>query len=380
MYSICGWNFKLAGGRDAYDFVLQCDYFDVGRAQKSGRCWGDSLLIFGDAHALMRRKNVKKVDHLGLCGKRDGLKIRARANSQDRLTVKFKTTNNSQSSGFSCRVYSQRKAKNPTSAVIDTGASEIEEEIVVSPEGEEGTSNYMSKKTPINLKLPFSIVPCHCGLPNRPNIPGRIIGGQYTKPNEYPWQAALVNSYKFTPFCGGSLISPYHILTAAHCTEDIEYASDLKILLGEHDLTTSFDKTNRYAVKRIVEHPGYNKETLANDYSLITLSDKVKFADHIRPICLPDASDLLTESFTGNNGTVSGWGYTTVDPDRDPLTTKLKHTELDILSNKECKKRYSRPAGGWITEIVPAMLCAIRSNTSSCFGDSGGKKREVFFA
>ena len=145
---------------------------------------------------------------------------------------------------------------------------------------------------------------CNCGVPNRPNVPARVIGGQYTLPNEYPWQAALVKNNKHIPFCGGSLVSTRfvrfptykksscfkffkpvlqliplsfqrHVLTASHCTVEIEIPEDLNVLLGEHDLTTSYDRAIRYTVSRIIEHPGYNPETISNDYTIIILTEKV---------------------------------------------------------------------------------------------------------
>merc|ERR1712241_284857 len=48
---------------------------------------------------------------------------------------------------------------------------------------------------------------------------GRIVGGQETEEHEYPWQVGLVSRNGRTPWCGGTLISSTHVLTAAHCTE-----------------------------------------------------------------------------------------------------------------------------------------------------------------
>jgi secreted trypsin-like serine protease len=82
--------------------------------------------------------------------------------------------------------------------------------------------------------------PCQCGIANEDyldhenpiaevlntkndEVDSKIINGYETKPNEYPWQVALVKSGRHTPFCGGSIISDKHVLTAAHCTADLDF-------------------------------------------------------------------------------------------------------------------------------------------------------------
>ena len=66
--------------------------------------------------------------------------------------------------------------------------------------------------------------PCQCGIANskkNEDVQAYIINGQETKRNEFPWQVALVKAGFHNPFCGGSIISDKHILTAAHCTEEL---------------------------------------------------------------------------------------------------------------------------------------------------------------
>jgi hypothetical protein len=58
-----------------------------------------------------------------------------------------------------------------------------------------------------------------CGLINH-RLQARIVNGEDTKPNEYPWMVAIEvrsgrNSWGFK--CGGALITNRHVLTAAHC-------------------------------------------------------------------------------------------------------------------------------------------------------------------
>ena len=64
---------------------------------------------------------------------------------------------------------------------------------------------------------------------------------------------------------------------------------------------------------------------------------KVKMNKYIRPICLPDVSDLTRESFEGTKAKVIGWGYQSLDPShKNPLPRRLKHLEVEVMGNKVC--------------------------------------------
>ena len=85
----------------------------------------------------------------------------------------------------------------------------------------------------------------------------RIVGGNEANPNSIPWQAALVRRGGTTPFCGGTIICPRYVMTAAHCTG--RGASRIQVIAGEHDLDQdmSTDRATRHNIARIINHPNY---------------------------------------------------------------------------------------------------------------------------
>jgi trypsin len=93
----------------------------------------------------------------------------------------------------------------------------------------------------------------------------RIIGGFQTPMERYPYTVSLQSTGIDGHFCGGSLIAPDVVLSAAHCA-----GGDYKAVIGRHDLNTmSGDVVNK---KFEVPHPRYNPSRTDNDFNLIFLS------------------------------------------------------------------------------------------------------------
>lgn len=191
----------------------------------------------------------------------------------------------------------------------------------------------------------------------------RITYGQVAGTREFPWNIAMTIRGKF--HCGASLISNYHVLTAAHCV--ISYKNtpnSIDLSLGDWDLTTTNDGRNVKAkVSRITVHPSYSRATLQNDLAVLKLAQRVEFNDRIKPICLPD-SNLGIE---GKQAIVSGWGRN----EDKKLQSQLHHLRATVVSNVLCDQRWNSngAARGF---IVQSMMCMDSTSGDSCNGDSGG--------
>jgi len=193
---------------------------------------------------------------------------------------------------------------------------------------------------------------CSCGQAGS----NRIVGGVETEQHEYPWQVALVSASGSHPFCGGTLISSRHVLTAAHCTAGSNVGS-IAVLVGEHRIDDQL--FTRVRLSKITDHPNYNSNNLDNDFSILTLSEPVQFSTSVSPACLPGST---SELYGGRKATVSGWGTTSAGGNQP---TTLREVEVTVQENSDCSQAY----GGGITSN---MICAADSGKDSCQGDSGG--------
>jgi len=191
--------------------------------------------------------------------------------------------------------------------------------------------------------------------PIEPFREGRIIGGSEVKIEDFPYQISLQLSGSHR--CGGSVVAPNVILTAAHCVRGIN-ARDLTIRVGSSSKTSGGLVVK---VKKYIDHELYNPSTIDFDIAILVLEENLQYSDKIQPI------EMATQEATdGDNCVVSGWGNQKEGVPSSP--DNLKAAKIRIISNSNCKAYYGS------SSITDRMMCAgvPEGGQGSCQGDSGG--------
>ncbi|WRZ90544.1 trypsin-like serine protease [Streptomyces sp. NBC_01007] len=209
------------------------------------------------------------------------------------------------------------------------------------------------------------------------HVDPKIIGGTTTTISTAPWMAQLwyfddkgtsstADDLGF--FCGGSVVSPTKILTAAHCVKGYDWKANGAVITGTSQLPTGSDVHGGTVTApwRQWNHPSYSSTTIDNDIAVITLANPVT----AKPINMTTSGDT-TSYKAGTTATLYGWGRTTSTT--QDISDTLKTATLPINSDDTCAAAYS---GDF---IKGHMVCAGKPATgsdagtvSACNGDSGG--------
>nr|XP_015196912.1 PREDICTED: transmembrane protease serine 2 [Lepisosteus oculatus] len=196
-----------------------------------------------------------------------------------------------------------------------------------------------------------------CGARRGPSA--RIVGGEEASPGEWPWQVSL--QVRNSHVCGGSIITPDWILTAAHCVEKYSSPGDWTVSAGVLTLSAT-RRAPQYTVSHIISN-SYDTDTKNNDVALMKLHTPLQLSGTVMPVCLPNVGLNI---YPNQKCWISGWGATR---DGGSSSETLMKAQVSLIDRAACNKR--TVYAGLITNT---MICAgsLQGGVDSCQGDSGG--------
>ncbi|XP_058584604.1 neutrophil elastase-like isoform X1 [Neofelis nebulosa] len=181
-----------------------------------------------------------------------------------------------------------------------------------------------------------------------PALASEIVGGRPARPHAWPFMVSL--QLRGGHFCGGTLIAPNFVMSAAHCVDGLNFRSVVAVL-GAHDLRRREPTRQMFTIQRVFEN-GFDPQRLLNDIVILQLNGSATINANVRVARLPAQNEGVG---SGVQCLAMGWGQLGTTQPPPNILQELNVTVVTTL----CPRSN-------VCTLVPRRQAGI------CFGDSGG--------
>lgn len=190
----------------------------------------------------------------------------------------------------------------------------------------------------------------------------RVIGGQESQRLSWPWQVALLTRWS-EQYCGGTLVAPQWMMTAAHCVRKKGRRRRFVIRVGEHNLEDIEGTEDDITPEVEYPHPDFDYVTITNDIALVRMREPLPPFAHPGYACIPG------ENFSPDPDAlchILGWGKR--KNTHAFGADSLFEVQVPIVKHKRCQKVFQYPINNH-TQICAGYK---KGRRDACAGDSGG--------
>lgn len=208
-----------------------------------------------------------------------------------------------------------------------------------------------------------------CGKPSSSSFNRLSFNGERVDKGQFPWIAPLFDQAQPQApayFCGSTIISNKHLITAAHCiydAGDFMPADRILAVPGMYNIDNFADENAKFAfVDTVHAHHDYINDDDLNDadIAILRLKKVLIYTEYIIPICLwNDANDL--DRVVNQEGIVAGWGLT-----EKGSTTIPTFIKASIVTQRSCRDNLEK-----MLPLNSRVFCGDGHGSAPCNGDSG---------